>query len=63
LGSIADGDHFDDFFYEKHLFYFTLSHLKVWVESKGFEILECSEAASVEILARRVASAKKNYLG
>ena len=29
LGSIADGDHFDDFFYDKHLFYFTPSHLKV----------------------------------
>ena len=63
FGSIADGDHFDDFFYDKHLFYFTLSHLKVWVESKGFEVLECTEGASIEILARRVLSAKETIRG
>jgi len=63
LGSIADGDHFDDFFYDKHLFYFTPSHLKVWVESKGFEVLECAEGASIEILARRVSSAKETIRG
>lgn len=58
LGSIGDGQHFDDFFYDKHLFYFTLGHLKAWVESKGFEVLECAEGSCVEILARRVSSIK-----
>ena len=59
LGSLAVGEHFDDFFYDKHLFYFTLSHLRVWVESKGFEILECAEGASIEILARRKSSGEE----
>lgn len=59
LESVGVGDHFDDFFYDKHLFYFTASHLKGWVEAKGFEVLECAEGASIEILARRVEVAKE----
>ena len=54
LLSISKGGNFDDFFYDKHLFYFTPNHLVNWLEAKGFSVLYCNEESCIEILARKI---------
>lgn len=54
IDSIRSGDQFDDFFYDKHLFYFSPRHIEHWLVAKGFEIVNiCHTGPCIDILARK----------
>lgn len=62
--TIQAEDNFDDFFYDKHLFYFREQHLGHWLETAGFSIISASKSSgSIEFLLSKRRDADDRKFG